>query len=342
MSRKAILLLVLLPVLACRRDAPDRATPSEESVATAEAIEPYTLNVTFAGLIAFAKAQLQGRPVVWALLPDAKYIPGSHASEDLPPCIGDEGPSIGQLRARVPPHHPALRFTGATVDLDGVPVDVSRPFLIDEKDLRIATGVPGPGTTDDVALSTKEELFDVRGGAVGDYAAFDVVANNYIDSDGRVPERERFLIARVLIDFGTTFLASPLNCEGATLQYGFKTPAENGCTNPVARLAEEIEVTQSTTQPVTITLLPGNQVLKVRPATPGGKVTVEVLNVMEEALGQHTDPCSELSRQHLEAYRWFYRLLANAGSCDRHFFPCRFPGGESDFGGDRCPVKGLG
>jgi hypothetical protein len=297
---------------------------------------PYSLEVTFQGLIAFVPTG----DGVWALLVNADYNPRPKPDPaDVPLCAA---PTSGATPNDYPRHVAALRFHGAKATLNGGPLgDVVPALLLKGRDLRFATGKRGPATVAlDQAADGKIMAKALSAGGLeglpGDFTAFDVVDSRYLNPDSNTAMKEHWLGARVLVDFGDSITAAPLNC--ATIaQYGF-TPTDDGSCFGTTPLAETVTVAQTQVmQPVTITLGPDKLVLS--PARPGGKVSVEILNVMPEVIvDPYLDACHHKA-EHLKAFQWFYRLLQSPpSSCPQNYFPCLR---STDFGGDACPLRHM-
>ena len=338
MHRKFLIFLLLIPIFACKGK---ESSPQAEQAEVAPALTEYTLHVRFEGLIAFADRVIGGDPVLWALLPDADYVPESAIATDLPPCVLDERPrpTATQLRMHFPPHQAALRFEGAQVTLDGVRIDGLVPFVsIAGQDLRFSTGKTKPSMLHD-RLASKEEVESATGQRVD---SLDKVGSAFVAEGLIDPTSVPFLSARALIDFGDKLDAKPIMCGNPPqpISYGFRLPGNLACTprSPV-QLAETVEVLQERlTHSIKITLHPRGGELVVQPATPGADVTIRILNIRPRDLVEPLPDCDTVGT-HLEVYRWFYRLLAAPEDCSiRHFFPC-IPAGN--FGGNKCPEKGF-
>lgn len=349
MTRKVLARWIVLSVVigACRGATEDAAPPQaaapspKAAMAQMDQTGDYNLVVSFAGLIAFAEAKLDEKPVIWALLPNADYK-GAPGDKELPPCVNDEGHTAKFIADQFPPHLAALRFTNAKVLVGGVLQPLDTPVFIHGQDLRFDTHKK-IGSLNPLTLPARaRHLVDTLGGQLSDYEALDKVNPLLIGPDSSQVMAQPFLGARALINFGDSVVDAPLQCAFGPIDYGFEANASAHCSTKTTHLGEEVKVTQNTlNQPVTITLQPSGTVLTIGPATTGQAVpvTIEVLNVIEPALKPGYDPCDD-KHQHQQSYRWFYRLLDQRTlkpSCPDHFFPC-----APEKGGSKCPQKGFG
>jgi hypothetical protein len=314
----------------------------QQQIAKAQA---YSLVVNFQGLIAFVQTQRNGKPVLWALLPNANYEPSSPQEEDLPPCVSTEvADDVGTLVDQFPPHLAALRIKNAT--LNGAPV-TDYVFIIQGNDLRFATGTTIQSIAPLKLAAMSQHLVNTLHGKPSDYLPLDKVHPDYLTEDSSKVVKLPFFAARVLIDFGYKITENPLSCRGTTIAYGFQAPPDdqNNCSADFTSLAEGITVNQDgISNPIQISLLPSGNILTIGPDGSGKPVTIDVLNSIPSAIADpNYDSCQDV-HQHEQSFRWYYRLLAkqtSAADCSDNFFPCEPERVGGNQGGSKCPEKGL-
>lgn len=309
----------------------------------AQSLDPYPLTVRFEGLVAFVPSKIDTQPVLWALLPDANYNPETATTNDLPPCVWDEGVTDPNILRRDYPHHiAALRVQNAKISLNGVSITGLIPaVLLQGRDLWFNTGKKISAIPALPQLTNADELHAARGGSLSDYTPLDKVNADYLKTDSTTVMSLRFLAARALIDFGDSITTNPLSCGGVPVRYGFRRPnfGTSDCKGNTP-LAEDLIVHQADlTAPVIIELRPSADKLTIEPASPRAHVVIEVLNVMPKAIADpYYQPCDD-RHQHPTTFRWYYHLLASIkADCPDHFVLCE---GQGTQGGTKCPLKGL-
>jgi hypothetical protein len=300
---------------------------------------PYSLRIELDGLIAYVPFKKDSHGA-WALLVNADYDP-KHAKEtDLPPGAMSTCRAPDDDYDESFPHHvAALDFQGAKATLNGNSLDSTvHTLYIKGKDVTFDTGPKFSGNMDLSKMINRQQLKDHCGGALKDYDDHMYVAPRYTDIS--YPVSDPYLGARVKLDFGDSITAYALNCASTTKAYGFGKALGANCSYGTAvPLAETVEVAQDNiAQPITIGLAPGDQ-LVLTPSVPGGTVTLHIMNVMPKVIADpYFDYCTDTDI-HLDAHRWYYRLLAHPPcDCAQHIIPTLVDG---DFGGSKCPQLTL-
>lgn len=334
MARKAGYAIVagLLALAACKQGtAPIRKL---------DAIPGYKLHIVFHGLIAYVSDS--GK--LWAMLVNAGYDPAQVTADDLPPGMFQEMGAVpvalraGWLHSHVPPHRPQVRFQNATVT-GSFSGDPSMGRTIPGADLRFVTSQNTMSTPKLGQIANASLVVAARtdlAGQLDELAKLDQVDPPLL-SPARVLDKR--LAARALVEAGD-ITANLVTVCGKTL-YSFKLPGEvGGCGGAPMPLAEEVVVEQTgLSGPVTIDLGTGEKIF-VSPKDATQPVIIEVVNQTDDQIARAGVPdCNEDSR-HVEAFRWFYRLVGASGQAatGKHYFPCVANG---NFGPPICPNKQL-
>jgi hypothetical protein len=344
-SRSAAFCGAILALLSCQ-PAPHRVQESREATPTAST---YNLEVEFEGLIGFAPSKdSNGKPVLWALFPDAEFPPPYKDSDVLalkdkaPPCATQEEPKAADFLNAYPPHLAAMRIRNAVLSINGTPVTTSI-LLIKGRDVRLATGTPLASIGSLPRLVSAEELAPIKGGQPADYPNFDKVKPGLLDDKYSALTGNPALAARVLINFGDTISEQQMKCNGTPVLHGLTQPT--GACEGSASFAESVTVVQGGLKdPVSITLAPSKDTYEVGPDGSGQPVKIEFVNFMADAIADpNFDHCTQIHR-HPKSFRWYYRLLntpTTKGDCSDNYYPCDPPPGRGTAGGTKCPQKAL-
>jgi hypothetical protein len=355
MNRKFLLSALLLVVVACKREESSQNV-RRDAVNPPAAQTPYTLQVVFRGLAAFAEKD-SGQ--VLAFLVDADYEKDPRDAQGLPPAESLPPGVLEEIRSGIsnfhsyPAHFARIRLQNADV-LDGPTPDPKLGLSIDGGELTFKNNLhpePPGGRPDFAPLTNLAELSDateifaarpqLRENALGQQsiAALDELDPQLLNGAGAVAQR---LAARVVMGAGR-ITAGPAYCPGGRKGYSFKIAARPpiglqcpGESEDAVRLAEEVWVEQNgVTVPTVINLGPAiGKSITIRPLNVDKPVVVEILNHTKEAL--EGEQC--LEERHPEVFRWFYRLASPEAQLDtaNHLFPCEKIGTAGD---PKCPLK---
>lgn len=336
-----------LTLLSCQ--PADREVQESRSKATTPTASSYDLEVTFEGLIGFAPSKdSSGKPVLWALFPDAEYPPPHKDTEvaalkdKAPPCATQEEPKAADFLNAYPPHLAAMRIRNSVLSINGTPVTTSI-LLIKGRDVRLATGTQLASIGSLPLLVSADEIAPIKGGKPAAYPNFDKVKSGLLDDKYSALTGNPALAARVLINFGDKISEQQMTCKGQLVLHGLTQPT--GKCEGSASFAESVTVKQSGLKnTVSLTLAPSKDIYEVGPDGSGLPVTIEFVNFVADAIADpNFDHCT-LSHLHPKSFRWYYRLLNTPtakGDCSDNYYPCDPTTGTGPHGGTKCPQKAL-
>lgn len=342
--RKQLFTCVLLLTLAgcCNQPYISKATTAVLAArVAADATTTYKLQISFLGLIAF----VQDNNKVWALLPNADYDADPTESQ-LPPGAFAELSSIPATRAdqlmnNFPPHRARIRFRNARIVAGNVP-DPVKGRSIKGSDVSFSNSAQGI-SIDFSSLSHSNKIAQARGMTTAAVATAGLSSLDQVDPNLlSVTLDQQRLSARALITAGTVKANPRQDCGNRV--YSFKTTANGlncpGSLEQAVQLAEEVVVTQENVSGQTVITV-GSDSITMEPDDPSQTVVVEVVNQIDEALDNPGALLCEMDNIHLEAFRWFYRLLrpSSQNATANHYFPCIK---ISSAGGAKCPQDLLG
>jgi hypothetical protein len=354
---RKLLVLSLLALTGCAPKAADQgatATPDAALAATPAAAATSTavpVQIVFEGLMAFEPVTAgKLSDGLWALMVDARHPDTTNAdvSKINPPC------SKGQDIGNYPVHEAGIYVEGAKITLTEngkAPQVLTDPLVrTAEEDIRISV------SPDDAAmgfLSTAPslarlvddtELQLTTGNAANGKIAVDA---KYLVADPGTVEAEASLLGRVRIDSGVASARTNVcaTVPSKVVMFGFTKVGTACAPQHAVELAEDVLVTHTNVQSVTITLTKGPQAsrtvrtLLLEPDGTAGGIKIAFRNTMTELLDDGFDSPTLCGYAHYQAYQWFYDLTAQPTTgCE--WVPCQVPGMGTS-GGGKCPTPGT-
>jgi hypothetical protein len=304
--RVRVWLLVLMAsmVLACKKDeAPE--TKNAKAAALPGANTPFTLKITFEGLVGY----INKSDAVWALLPKASadYLPAGVAPQEL---------------MEFPEHYAFLKVNGMNVEGLNVATDILIP--IDGKEIQVSDDfTTGSGIPQD---PFKQKAADSR---------------DKLDPSVLTAKVNPQLAARIklpLINAGDWKIETN-EPDGSVPDFANFDPVPSGnfCIDGFKTVEDPRvqAVTWSKKVPGAVTLkiqsIGGTSLPKLVLVSAGGQdVQISIVNKEWQALYNQS-----YVGHHSPAYRWFYNLsdASVKSDCTKHYYP------RADAGGNRCPQK---
>jgi hypothetical protein len=305
--------------------------------------------IVFEGLIAYVDSVESGEQKLYALFPDANYsLPVS--AQDFPP--GVTGTNT-ELQERFPRHFTHLSFENAVVVDQSTEAQVENlldGFSIEGNDLTISFENPAmlTGPSIDLLASSKEAKdgctnLDANWGKV--QARFLDAFDNKLFSNGELSSRVKILnggsVSNKIV--AENLCPKEPHCPNGKL-YTLETTNGVCAGNPVeARLAQRVIFTATTLAGerlyINIRSLTGSRKLEVK-RKHSVPVFVKFFNTAREAFEVPSLDLCEKADSHLEAFRWFYRLMVGPADSTLPYFlaPKMFNCEQSD---TRCPQVAL-
>jgi hypothetical protein len=303
-KQKWLLVLLISANLACAREKTQGVTPAAEQT-------PYTLKVTFEGLIGY----LNKPDNVWALLPRARQ-------KNMPP-----GYDLNHL-SHYPEHYAILKVNGANVKGFGIPIDLQIP--IDDKEIQVSDdfggryGIPSNPFRQNPMKPEVDQLEPA------------VLTSNYPNLAARV----KLPLMTAEADWIIEESENPNEAPHDFVDVYPKTKNDkNFCDDADIKPVTEPRVQAVTWQRKNLT---GEVVLKLRTLDgkdlpplelqANGQGTVQVWILNQDTSSLHNPTYRPL---HWQAYRWFYNLSKTSyqSDCAKHYYP------QGETGGNRCPQK---